>query len=80
MVCDTLPFQDAGIYQIWNSYLKEHMGYAPDSMQILETGSEVEVAVTQRQYATLPHPRMHPHTRGIPTSNSIRDMLRAQLF
>ena len=57
--------------------------YAPDSMQFLETRSEVKfnVTVTQLWYATLHHPKMHPHTKfEIPTSNNIRDMLRTRLF
>ena len=36
MVCDTLSSQDTCTHQIWNSYLK-NIGYAPDSMQLLET-------------------------------------------
>ena len=57
--------------------------YAPDSMQFLETRSEVKfkVKVTQLWYATLPHLKMHPQTKfEIPTSNNIRDMLRTGLF
>ena len=41
-------------------------------MQFLETRSEVKfkVTVTQLRYATLPHLKMHPHTKfEIPTSN-----------
>ena len=71
------------LHQIWNSYLKEYWRYAPDSMQFLETRSEVKfkVTVTQLWYATLCHPKMHPHIKlEIPTSNNIRDMLRAGLF
>ena len=52
-------------------------------MQFLETRSEVKfkVTVTQLWYATLCHPKMHPHTKfEIPTSNNIRDMLRTRLF
>ena len=30
-VCDTPPSQDASTHQIWNSYLKEYMRYAPDT-------------------------------------------------
>ena len=80
---DTPPSQDAFRHQIWNSYLKEYRRYAPDSMQILETRSEVKfkVTVTQLWYATLPHPKMHSHTKfEIPTSNNIRDMLLTRLF
>ena len=59
MISDTLPSQDAFTNQIWNSYLKEYKRYAPDSMQFLETMSEVKVTVTQGWYATLRHPKMH---------------------
>ena len=42
-------------------------------MQFLETRSEVKVTVTQLWYATLRHPKMHPHTKfEIPTSNNMR--------
>ena len=44
---------------------------------ILKTRSEVKVkvTVTQKWYATLRHPKMHPHTKfGIPTSKNIGDM------
>ena len=47
----------------------------------LETRSEVKVKVTVTQlwYATLPHPKMHPHTKfGIPTSKNIGDMHRTR--
>ena len=77
-VCDTPPFQDAFTHEIWNSYLTEYRKYALDSMQFLETRSEVKfkVTVTQLWYGTLSHPKMHPHTKfEIPTSNNIRDML-----
>ena len=80
---DTPLFQDAFSHKIWNSYLKENRRYAPDSMQFLETRSEVKlkVTVTQLRYGTLHHPKMHPHTKfEIPTSNNIRDMLRIGLF
>ena len=83
MIFDTLSSQDAFTHQIWNSYLKEYRIYAPDSMQFLETRSEVKfkVTVTQLWYATLRHPKMHPHTKyEIPTSKNIRDMLRTRLF
>ena len=79
MVCDTPPFQDAFTLEIWNSYLKENRRYAPDSMQFLETRSEVKfkVTVTQLWYRTLHHLKMHPHTKfEIPTSNNMKDMLR----
>ena len=33
MVRDTLSAQDASTYQIWDSYLKEYMRYAPDRKQ-----------------------------------------------
>ena len=45
MVCDTLSSQDTFNQQIWNSYLKENRRYAPDSMQFLETRSEVKFKV-----------------------------------
>ena len=83
MVCDTLPFRDAFTHKIWNSYLKEYRRYAPDSMQFLETRSEVKfkVTVTQIWYATLCHPKMHPHNKfEIPTSNNIRGVLWTRLF
>ena len=81
MVHDTLPSQNVFKHQIWNSYLKEYMGYAPDSMPILETRSEVKVAVALRRYATLIHPEMRAHTKfGIPTSNNIRYMLQTRFF
>ena len=83
MVCDTLQSQDAFTHQIWNSYLIEYRRYAPDSMQFLETRSEVKFKVTviQLWYATLRHPKMHPPTKfEIPTSNNIRDMLRTRLL
>ena len=75
MICDTPPSQDVSTHKIWNSYLKEYRRYAPDSMQFLETRSEVKskVTVTQLWYATLRHPKMHPHTKfEIPTSNNMR--------
>ena len=81
MVCDTSPFQDALTKEIWNSNLKEHRRYAPDSMQFLETRSEdkFKVTVTQLWYETLRHSKMHPHTKfGIPTSKNIGDMHRTQ--
>ena len=81
MVCDTLPSQDAFTHQIWNSYLREYMRYAPDSIQTLETRSEVKVTVTQGWYATLCHPKTHAHTKcGIPTANNMRDMLWTRIF
>ena len=79
MVRHTSPSQDVSTHQISNSYLKEYRRYAPDSMQFLETRSEVKfkVTVTQLWYGTLCHLKMHPHTKfKIPTSNNIRDMLR----
>ena len=78
MVCDTPSTQGAFTHQIWNSYLKEYRRYAPDSMQFLETRSEVKFNVTETQlwYETLPHRNMHLHTKlEIPTSNNIRDNL-----
>ena len=82
MACDTPSSPDAFTHQNWNAYLKEYSRYAPDSMQFLETKSEVKfkVTVTQFCYATLRHPKMHPQTKfEIPTSNNIRDMLRTRL-
>ena len=58
---------------IYTPYLKENRRYAPDSMQFLETRSEVKfkVTVTQLWYATLRHPIMLPHTKfEIHTSNN----------
>ena len=63
--------------------LKEYRRYSPDSMQFLETRSEVKfkITVTQLWYATLCQSKMHPHTKfEIPTSNNIRDMLQTGLF
>ena len=83
MVFDTPSSQDTFTHQVWNSYHKEYRRYAPDSMQFLETRSAVKfkITVTQLWYATLCHPKKHPHTKfEIPTSNNIRDMLRTRLF
>ena len=42
-------------------------------MQFLETRSEVKFKVTQLWYATLRHPKIHPHTEfEMPTSNNMR--------
>ena len=82
MICDTQSSCDAFAHQIWNSYLKEHWIYAPESMQFLETRSEFKFKVTVIQLwnRALCHPRMHPHTKfEIPISNNTRDMLRTQL-
>ena len=39
----------------------------------------VKVTVTRKWYATLRHPKMHPHTKfGIPTSKNIGDMHRTR--
>ena len=81
MACDTPSSPDACTHQIWNSYLKEYRRYAPESMQFLETRSEVKFKVTVAQfwYATLRYPKMHPHTKfGIPTSKNIGDMDRTR--
>ena len=54
--------------------------YAPDTI-ILKTRSEVKVkvTVTQKWYATLWHPKMHPHIIfGIHTSKNIGDMHRTR--
>ena len=83
MVCETHASQDAFTHQIWKSYLKVYRRYAPDSMQFLETMSEVKfkVTVTQLWYAILRHRKMHPYTKfEIPTSNNIKDMLRTRLL
>ena len=76
MICDTPLSQDAYTHQVWDSYLKEYKRYAPDSMQFLETRSEVRfmVTVTQLWYETLCPPKMHPHIKfEIPTLNSKRN-------
>ena len=89
MVRDTLPSQDASTHQIWNSYLKENRRYALDTkrngrtdiVMTLKTKSEVKVkvTVTRKWYATLCHPKIHPHTKfGIPTSKNIEDMHRTR--
>ena len=87
MVCDTQPSQDASTHPIWNSYLKEYRRYASDTKRdgrtdifiTIKTKSEVKVNVTQKWYATLRHPKMHPHTKfGVPTSKNIRDMHRTR--
>ena len=87
MVRGTSPSQDASTHQIWNSYLKEYRRYAPDTKRdgqtdiviTIKTKSEVKVKVTRKRYATLRHPKMHPHTKfGIPTSKNIGDMHRTQ--
>ena len=45
--------------------------YAPDSMPILETMSEVKVTVTRKWDGTLLHHKMNSHTKfGNPTSHS----------
>ena len=76
MVCDTPPFQDAFTNKILNSHLKKFRRYAPDSMQFLETRSEVKfkVTVTQLWHGPLRHPKIHPHTKfEIPTSNNFNN-------
>ena len=94
MVRDIPPSQDASTHQIWNSYLKEYRRYAPDTKRdgrtdrrtgghftTIKTKSEVKVivTVTRKWYATLPHPKMHPHTKfGTPTSKNIGDMHRTR--
>ena len=78
MLQDTSSSQDAFTHQILNSYLKEYRRYAPDSMQFLKTRSEVKVKVTVTQlwYATLCHPKMHPHTKfEIPTKRYAPDTI-----
>ena len=49
MVSGTPPSQYAFTHKIWNSYLKKYTRYAPDSMPILETRSDVNVNVTVPQ-------------------------------
>ena len=87
MVHDTPPSQDASTHLIWNSYLKEYRRYAPDTkrdgrtdiVMTIKTKSEVKIKVTQKWYATLRHPKMHPHTKfGILTSKNIGDMHRTR--
>ena len=59
--------------------ISKNMRYAPDSMQFLETRSEVKFKVTNTQllHATLCHLKMHPQTKfEFPTKNNIRDMFR----
>ena len=59
MICDTPSSQDAFTDKYWSSYLREYRRYAPDSMQCLETKSEVKfkATVTHVWYATLFSPR-----------------------
>ena len=83
MIQNISPSKDAstGIHQIWDSYLKEYRRYAPDLMPILETRPEAKVTVTEKWDGTLLHPKMPSNTKfGIPTTNNIKDMLRACLF
>ena len=49
VVCDTQSSQDGLTHQIWNSNLKENKKNAPDSMQLLETRSEVKFTITVTQ-------------------------------
>ena len=50
-----------------------------DVVITIKTKSEVKVTVTRKWYATLFHPKMHPHTKfGIPTSKNIGDMHRTR--
>ena len=67
MACDTPPSQDAYKDQILDSYFR----IISLSMIILETRTEGKVTVTHKWFATLGHPKMHPHIKfGIPTSNN----------
>ena len=60
---------------------QEYRRYAPDSMRILETWSEVKVTLTHKWYATLFHLKMHAHTKfGIPISNNTRDRRQTRIF
>ena len=87
MVHDTSLSQDASTHQIWNSYLKEYRRYAPDTKRdgwtdghfINRSEVKAKVTVTRKWYATLRHPKLHPHTKfGIPISKSIGDMHRTR--
>ena len=80
MVCDIPSSHDALTDQIWNSYLKEYVRFAPDSMQFPETRSEVKykVTVTQLWYVTLCHPKMHYHTNFENSIPKIQVMLMTQ--
>ena len=52
-----------------------------DIVITIKTKSEVKVkvTVTRKWYATLCHPKMHPHTKfGIPTSKNVGDMHRTR--
>ena len=70
MVCDTPSSQNAFTHQ-FEIPISKNIGYAPDSMQFLETRSEVKFTEIQLWYVTLRHPNMHPHTKfEIPTSNN----------
>ena len=85
MVCDTSAPKEVSIQPNCDSSLKLYMRYVPDminlevrsspNMIILKTRSDVKVTVTQNWYATLGHPKKHPHTKfGIPTSKNIEVM------
>ena len=79
----TLGHPKMQLYSEFGIPISKNMRYAPDSMQFLETRSEVKfkVIVTQLWYMTLSRPKMHPQTKfQIPTSNNIRDMIRTRLF
>ena len=83
MVYDTLPFEDAFTHQIWNSYLKEYRRYAPDSMPILESKSEVKIKVkeTPRIVCDTASSKIYAHTRfWIPTSNNRKEMRQTQIL
>ena len=75
----TLGHPKMQLYSEFGISISKNRRYAPDSMQFLETRSEVKFKVTKTQlwYATLCYLKMHPQTKfEIPTSNNIRDMLR----
>ena len=79
----TLGHPKMQLYSEFGIPISKNMRYAPDSMQFLETRSEVKFKVTKTQlrYATLCHLKMHSQTKfEIPTPNNIRDMLRTRLF
>ena len=63
MVRDTPPSQDAPTHQIWNSYLKEYRGYAPDKKRdgriavhfiTIKTKSKVKVTLTKKMVRDTP--------------------------
>ena len=62
---------------IWNKKCVTMSQMPPKTPFSIKVMPEVKVTVTQRQYATLPDPKVYPHIEfGIPTSSNIGDMLR----